>query len=190
MFSSAYSIILASGSPRRRELLQQVIPSFTVKTKDTPEDFPEDMPCQEVPEMLAKRKASAFEPELLENELVIAADTVVILKNKILGKPKDRHEAMDMLQQLSGNTHEVVTGVCLLSKNKKISFRETTLVNFLSLSRQDIEYYVDQFKPFDKAGSYGIQEYIGYIGISSIQGSYFNVVGLPVHAVMQALRNF
>ncbi|HSZ25936.1 MAG TPA: Maf family nucleotide pyrophosphatase [Cytophagaceae bacterium] len=185
-----YQIILASQSPRRRQILKDAGISFESKVKDTNEDFPSSLPKQEVPVYLANKKATAFIKELKENELLITADTVVIIKNEILNKPRDKGEAMQMLQKISGTMHEVVTGVCLTSLHKQISFSDLTKVYFLPLSSKDIEYYIDNYKPFDKAGSYGIQEYIGHIGIEKIEGSYFNVMGLPIHKVIQHLRAF
>jgi septum formation protein len=185
-----YNIILASQSPRRRQILKDAGIDFESRSKDTNEDFSPTLPRQEVPVYLAKKKANAFLPELKDKDLLITADTVVIINNEILNKPGNREEAIKMLQKISGKVHEVVTGVCLASSSKQIAFSETTKVYFLPLSQKDIEFYVDNYKPFDKAGSYGIQEYIGYIGIEKIEGSYFNVVGLPIHRVIAEIRNF
>jgi septum formation protein len=185
-----YHIILASQSPRRRQILQDAGVSFESKSKDTNEDFSSTLPKHEVPVFLAKKKAQAFLPELKENELLITADTVVIIGDEILNKPGNKDEAIQMLTKISGRMHEVVTGVCITTLNKQISFSDLTRVFFLPLSQTDIEYYVDKHKPFDKAGSYGIQEYIGYIGIEKIEGSYFNVMGLPIHKVIAELRKF
>lgn len=185
-----YSIILASQSPRRRQILKDAGVNFESRTKDTEEGFSPTMSKRDVPVFLAKKKAQAFMEELKENELLITADTVVIIENQILNKPANREEAIKMLQLLSGKKHEVVTGVCLTTDQKQVSFDDITNVHFLPLSLSDIEYYVDEFKPFDKAGSYGIQEYIGYIGIEKIEGSFFNVMGLPIHKVISELRRF
>jgi septum formation protein len=185
-----YHIILASQSPRRRQILKDAGVSFESRSKDTNEDFPPILPKQEVPVYLARKKAQAFLPELKDNELLITADTVVIIGNEILNKPGSREEAIQMLSKISGRMHEVVTGVCITTLNKQISFSDLTRVFFLPLADKDIEYYVDTHKPFDKAGSYGIQEYIGYIGIEKIEGSYFNVMGLPIHKVIAELRKF
>ncbi len=185
-----HQIILASQSPRRRQILKDAGVHFESRAKDTNEDFPSTLPKKEVPVFLAQKKAQAFLPELNPNELLITADTVVIIEGEILNKPADRAEAIQMLQKISGKMHEVVTGVCLTSPAKQVSFSDLTNVYFLPLSQADIEYYVDTHKPFDKAGSYGIQEYIGYIGIEKIEGSYFNVMGLPIHRVIQELRKF
>ena len=185
-----YNIILASQSPRRRQILKDAGVTFESRAKDTNEDFPSSLPKKEVPEFLANKKAQAFLPELKDNELLITADTVVIIDGEILNKPANREEAISMLQKLSGKMHEVVTGVSLTSISKQILFSDLTKVYFLPLDLSDIEYYVDTHKPFDKAGSYGIQEFIGYIGIEKIEGSYFNVMGLPIHKVIQELRKF
>lgn len=185
-----HKIILASQSPRRRQILQEAGVNFESRSKDTSEDFSPTLPRAEVPVYLSKKKADAFFPDLKENELLITADTVVIIDNEILNKPADRNEAIKMLQKISGRMHEVVTGVSLTTLGKQISFSDLTKVYFLPLAQADIEYYVDQHKPFDKAGSYGIQEYIGYIGIEKIEGSFFNVMGLPIHRVVQELRKF
>ncbi len=183
-----YKIILASQSPRRRQILQDAGVTFESRAKDTNEDFPVTIPKKEVPEYLALKKAHAFLPELNENELLITADTVVLIEGEILNKPANRTEAIEMLLKLSGKIHEVITGVSITTKNKQITFSDLTKVHFLPLALSDIEYYVDTHKPFDKAGAYGIQEYIGYIGIEKIEGSYFNVMGLPIHKVIQELR--
>lgn len=185
-----YQIILASQSPRRRQILKDAGISFESRSKDTNEDFPSTLPKEEVPVFLAKKKAQAFLPELAQNDLLITADTVVIIEGEILNKPADREDAVRMLQKISGKMHEVVTGVCLTTQEKQVCISDLTKVYFLPLSQADIEYYVDNHKPFDKAGSYGIQEYIGYIGIEKIEGSYFNVMGLPIHRVIQELREF
>ncbi len=185
-----YQIVLASQSPRRRQILKEAGVSFESRSKDTNEDFPSTLPKQEVPVYLAQKKAQAFFPELTDQELLITADTVVIIEGEILNKPADRNEAIQMLQKISGKMHEVVTGVCLTTKKHQVCISDLTKVYFLPLALADIEYYVDTHKPFDKAGSYGIQEYIGYIGIEKIEGSYFNVMGLPVHKVIQELRSF
>lgn len=185
-----YQIILASQSPRRRQILKDAGIEFESRAKDTNEEFSPTLPKKEVPVYLAKKKAEAFLSELNHNELLITADTVVVIGNEILNKPGNRHEAINMLQKISGQMHEVVTGVCLTTHKKQVCFDDLTRVYFLPLSPSDIEYYVDHYKPFDKAGSYGIQEYIGYIGIEKIEGSYFNVMGLPVHKVIAELRKF
>jgi septum formation protein len=185
-----HKIILASQSPRRRQILKDAGIDFESRAKDTNEDFPPTLPKKDIPVFLAQKKAAAFLPELNNEELLITADTIVIIGEEILNKPADRKEAIQMLQKISGKMHEVVTGVCLTTKDKQVCFADLTKVFFLPLSLSDIEYYVDNHKPYDKAGSYGIQEYIGYVGIEKIEGSYFNVVGLPIHRVVQELRKF
>jgi len=183
-------IILASQSPRRKQILQEAGIEFEIRTKDTPENFPDNIPKHDVPVYLAKKKAQAFLSELNKDEIIITADTVVIIDNEVLNKPANKEEAIQMLQKISGRMHEVVTGVCISSLDKQESFSDLTKVYFLPMSLTDIEFYVDNFKPFDKAGSYGIQEYIGYIGIEKIDGSYFNVMGLPVHKIIPILRKY
>lgn len=187
--SEKYNIILASKSPRRQQLLHDLGIEFTVQTIDVDEVFPNDMPWSEVAEYLAKLKASAFTSQLSDRDLLITSDTVVCIEGEILGKPKDRDDAIAMLNKLSATQHEVITGVCLTTKMVEHAFSSRTNVYFKKLSSEEIEHYVDTFKPFDKAGSYGIQEWIGYIGIEKIEGSYFNVMGLPVHELYQLLQN-
>ncbi len=180
-------IILGSGSPRRKELLANLGFTFEVRTKDTDESYPSKMTCEEVPTFLAKQKANALLPELSNDELLICADTVVILDNQILGKPANKEEAIAMLNSLSGNKHDVITGVFIGNSKKQLVFSEKTAVTFNKLSQTDINHYVDNYQPFDKAGSYGIQEWIGAIGITKIIGSYANVMGLPTHKVYELL---
>lgn len=179
-------LIVASSSPRRQYLMKEAGFNFTVEKPDVDESFPGDLPVDQVAKYLAEKKAEYFRLTM-KDEVVLTADTVVILGNEILNKPADRNEAIEMLTQLSGNTHSVMTGVCILSKEKEISFDDTTQVTFVSLTRQEIEFYVDQYKPYDKAGSYGAQDWIGMVAIKKIVGSYFNVMGLPVHKVYQHL---
>ena len=143
-----------------------------------------------VPEFLSKGKSKGFHRELLKNEILITADTMVLCNNQIFGKPKDKEDAMQMLNQLQNNTHQVLTGVCIRSCDKIRSFTSTTSVTFGEISKEEIEYYIDKYKPFDKAGAYGVQEWIGYIGIKNIDGSYYNVMGLPVHKLYNELLNF
>jgi septum formation protein len=182
-------IILGSGSPRRKELLANLGFTFEVRTKDTDESYPSKMTCEEVSTFLAKQKANALLPELSSNELLICADTVVILDNQILGKPANKEEAIAMLNSLSGNKHDVITGVFIGNSKKQLVFSEKTAVTFNKLSQTDIIHYVDNYQPFDKAGSYGIQEWIGAIGITKIIGSYTNVMGLPTHKVYKLLTS-
>jgi septum formation protein len=180
-------IILGSGSPRRKELLAALGYNFEVRTKDTDESYPTAMSCEEVPVYLAKQKAAALLPELQEDELLICADTVVILDNQILGKPANKDEASEMLNFLSGKTHKVITGVFIGDSKQEVIFSDTTEVTFNSLSENQINYYIENYQPFDKAGSYGIQEWIGFIGVASITGTYANVMGLPTHEIFAVL---
>jgi septum formation protein len=182
-------IILASKSPRRQELLRTAGIDFVVKEVDFEEKFAAHILPEQVALYLAEKKATHF-PILKSDEILIVADTVVIINNTILGKPADAVEAAQMLSSLSGKTHQVVTGVVIKDKDRMVSFSETTLVNFKILTDQEIDYYVEKFKPYDKAGAYGIQEWIGMIGITWIEGSYFNVMGLPIHRVYAALLKF
>lgn len=160
--------------------------SFTVEKPDVDEDFPASMPVTQVAKYLAEKKAEVFRLQL-KDEIVVTADTVVILDNSILNKPADREEAIQMLTRLSGKTHLVMTGVCILSKERELAFDDTTEVTFKKLSDQEISFYVDTYKPYDKAGAYGAQDFIGMIAIEKISGSYFNVMGLPIHKVYQHL---
>lgn len=185
-----YNIILASKSPRRQELLQHIVPHFEVRTKEIEEIYPSTLAAKDVAAYLAELKANAFENDLKENELLITSDTTVCLENKLYGKPKDDKDAFQILKELSGKKHQVITGVCLLSNNKKEIFSETTHVYFKELSNEEIQFYIENYKPFDKAGAYAIQEWIGMIGIEKIEGDYFNVVGLPLFSLNKRLRVF
>ncbi len=185
-----YDLILASKSPRRQQLLSDLGLKFKVQSMDIPEDFPEGLGMTEVPIYLAELKADAFRPLLKENQLVITADTIVWLDGKVLNKPADYAEGFQMLSDLSGKKHQVITGVCLLSTEKKVSFHSTTDVWFKKLSKEEIHFYLENYRPYDKAGAYGIQEWIGYIGINRIEGSFFNVMGLPVQSVYEHLKVF
>ncbi|HYF69378.1 MAG TPA: Maf family protein [Ohtaekwangia sp.] len=182
-------LILASSSPRRQFLMKEAGFSFTIEKPDVEEDFPSTMPVEQVARYLASKKAEYFRPKIRE-EIVLTADTVVILDNIILNKPIDRNEAIAMLSALSGRTHVVMTGVCIVSKEREEGFDDTTSVTFKTLSRAEIEFYVDQYKPYDKAGAYGAQDWIGMVAIEKIVGSYFNVMGLPIHKVHQHLMNW
>lgn len=185
-----YSVVLASKSPRRQELLRGMGVRFECITKETPERFPE-MPLKKVAGYLSRQKSLAFtDVELPENYLLITADTVVIAENEILGKPVDRADAFRMLRLLSGKSHVVVTGVTLRSKERTKTFSASSSVTFAALDPEEMAYYVDQYKPFDKAGAYGIQEWIGYVGISGLRGSFYNVMGLPTQRLYNALKNF
>lgn len=183
-------IILASKSPRRMELLKGLGLEFTSKTKDVEEDFPEDLDVFRVPQFLAEKKASAFQADLEEKDLLITADTVVIVKGEILNKPADRKEALSMLHKLSGNIHQVVTGVCMKDIHKTVLLDDITEVHFTKLEEQELQDYIDRFHPFDKAGSYGVQEWIGYVGVYKIIGSFYNVMGLPVHRIYEELKKW
>ncbi len=177
-------IILSSNSPRRKELLAGLGVDFEVRVlKDVDERYPDDIPLHEVPLYIAAEKASAY--TVAKDELVLTADTVVIVDDEILGKPQNRAEAYKMLRKLSGKTHQVVTGVCLTAINDRRSFTVTTDVEFKVLSDDEIYYYIDKYRPFDKAGAYGIQEWIGYVGVRSLKGSYYNVMGLPVQRIYE-----
>ncbi|MDP2339250.1 MAG: Maf family nucleotide pyrophosphatase [Bacteroidota bacterium] len=185
-----YEIILASKSPRRQQILSDLGLKFRVQAMEIPEVFPEGMGMTEIPVYLAELKSSAFLPYLKNNQLVITADTIVWLKDKVLNKPVDFADGFQMLKELSGEKHQVLTGVCLLSTEKKISFFASTDVWFKQLSDEEINYYLEHYRPYDKAGAYGIQEWIGYIGIERIEGSFFNVMGLPVQNLYEHLKAF
>jgi len=187
-----YNILLASNSPRRQELLKQMNIKYTVVTKPgVDESYPESLPAKDVPEYLAKKKAEAYSDHLADgNSLLITADTVVILDKQILGKPHDAIEAREMLRKLQGNSHRVITGVAITSRDKQVSFSVKTRVIMRELSHEIIDFYVENYKPFDKAGAYGIQEWIGLVGIDHLEGSYQNVVGLPTQRLFSELSNF
>ena len=186
-----YIFTLASASPRRRELLKGLDIEFSVEPgKDEIEAFSADLPHTEIPAFLARHKSETFHRELAPREVLITADTLVFLDEKILGKPHDRAEAIAMLQALSGRTHTVTTGVALRMTDRMHSFADTTEVDFKVLSDSEIAYYVDTYRPFDKAGAYGVQEWIGFTGITAIRGSYFNVMGLPVQRLYTELCDF
>jgi septum formation protein len=188
------AFILASQSPRRKQLLEWAELPFTVMVSDTDESYPSSLPIGEVPAYIAKHKALAVETNLgLEQSsnvapCIIAADTVVVLDQTIMGKPIDRADAIASLTKLSGNTHEVITGVCLLYAGQEICFSETTKVSFHTLTQEQIEFYVDTYKPYDKAGGYAIQEWIGVVGINRIEGDFYNVMGLPVSKLVQKIK--
>ena len=186
-----YSVILASKSPRRQELLKGIGIKFSVLTKDVDESYSQDMPPYDVAPYLSVKKAKAFEEkELPDNYMVITADTVVVVDDVILGKPENAEKARKMLKMLSGKRHSVVTGVTIMTKEKIKTFSVASKVFFDVLSDDEIEFYVNNYKPYDKAGSYGVQEWIGYIGVSGVEGSYFNVMGLPTHKLYQMLKQF
>ena len=185
-----YKLILASKSPRRQQLLKELGFYFEVYTKDVDESFSESLKAQEIPLYLCKKKADAFDKELTDNTLVITADTIVWIGDKVLNKPENFDDAVRMLKLLSGKMHEVYTGVCLRSKQKIKTFYAVTKVYFKKLTQEEIEYYVTNYSPYDKAGSYGAQDWIGYIAIEKIEGSYFNVMGLPVKELYEELLKF
>jgi septum formation protein len=185
-----YRLILASRSPRRQQLLRELGLKFDVVIREFEEIYPEGLRGEEIARFVAYEKASSFKNEISENEIVIAADTIVWCNNKVLGKPQDHEDAIRILKEISGKTHEVITGVSLLSQKKELTFSESTKVTFEALTEDEISYYIDEFKPYDKAGAYGVQEWIGITACSRIEGSYFNVVGLPVQRLYKELQNF
>ena len=184
------NIILASGSPRRQQFFKEMDLNYTIRLKEIEEIYPENLKAEEITNFLAELKANAFENELKENDVLVTSDTIVWLNGKALGKPKDYDDAFKMLQQLANQTHEVITSVCLKSIDKTDVFHNVTKVTFANLSDEAITYYLNNYQPFDKAGSYGIQDWIGLIGISKIEGSYTNVVGLPTEMLFQKLMNY
>lgn len=184
-----YKIILCSNSPRRRELLSGLGVNFEVRVIDgIDESYNNNNSCEEIAEEISVKKADAYLKTIGDNELIIAADTIVYNNGEVLGKPHTREEAIDMLSAISGKTHKVVTGVCIASKNKKKIFSVSTNVKFSSLEMEEILFYIDNYSPYDKAGAYGIQEWIGYIGVEGIEGSYFNVMGLPIQRLYSELK--
>jgi septum formation protein len=185
-----YRIILASRSPRRQQLLRDLGLEFDVVIKEYSETYPENLNGEEIARYVARQKAISFRNEISDNEIVIAADTIVWCNNMVLGKPLNYEDAIRILKEISGNTHEVITGVSLFSLSGEVTFSESTKVTFEPLSDEEIVYYVDEFKPYDKAGAYGIKEWIGIIACSHIDGSYFNVVGLPVQRLYAELQKF
>jgi len=189
MFVFNRPLILASSSPRRQYLMSEAGFKFRVEKPDVDESFPSDLPLDQVARYLAEKKAEYFRPTM-RDEIIVTADTVVILDEKIINKPADRSEAVCMLSALSGKTHLVMTGVCISSKEKEQAFDDTTEVTFQPITPAEIDYYVDTFKPYDKAGAYGAQDWIGMIAIQKITGSYFNVMGLPIHKVYEHLKNW
>jgi septum formation protein len=183
-------IILASKSPRRQELLKGLGLNFEVRTKDIEETYSADLRAEDVPVFLSEKKANEFLHELKSGEIIITSDTIVIHQGKILEKPKSKEEAHEMLRRLADSEHVVVTGVCIQSLEKKVVFSDLTLVEFSALTDEEIDFYIENYKPFDKAGSYGAQDWIGFVAIKKLTGSYFNVMGLPVHRVYAELKNF
>jgi len=190
MLNKDKKLILASKSPRRSQLLKEAGIDFEIRTREVEETYPADLPVDQVATFLAEKKARALEDTLQADEVILAADCVVVFENTIYGKPKDREEAITVLQQLSGNTHRVISGVCLLSQDKIRTFSGTSIVHFHPLTLEEIEYYVDKFQPYDKAGAYAIQEWIGWCKIAGIEGTYSNIMGLPVNLVYREWRDF
>ena len=182
-------IVLASQSPRRKQLLEWAEIEFDIIVPQTDESFPPGMTINELPVHIAREKARSIQSELSHERIILAADTIVVLENKVIGKPTNRTNAIEILLQLSGKMHQVITGVVILKGQKEIAFADTTDVTFHQLTRKQIEFYVDKYKPYDKAGAYAIQEWIGVIGIKSISGDFYNVMGLPVSRVVKELLN-
>lgn len=186
-----YEIVLASNSPRRKELLQRLGIQFKVRTLlGIDESYPEHLKGDEIVKYISKKKAEAYRSTMLDNELIITADTIVMLGDEVLGKPHSEEEAIDVLRKLSGHTHQVMTGIMVQTVNRMEGMAVTTDVTFMNLLEEDIEYYVKSFLPYDKAGGYGIQEWIGMIAVENIRGSYWNVMGLPVHQLYKMLLTF
>lgn len=183
-------IILASGSPRRQQYCKELGLDFSIQLKEVEEIYPDNLTHHQITDFLAELKANAFENELAENEILITSDTIVWHENKALGKPKDYDDAFAMIASMAGKTHEVITSVCIKTSLKSEVFHSITKVTFVNLSKEEIDYYITNYKPFDKAGAYGIQEWIGLIGISKIEGSYPNVVGLPVDKLYAKLKEY
>lgn len=186
-----YKIVLASNSPRRKELLGGLGLPFEVKTKQgIDESYPEGLNGEQIALHISKKKAEAYKSDMADDELIITADTIVYVDGEVLGKPKDKDDARRMFKLMSGREHQVITGVCVVTKEKTVQFASVTDVTFTQLDDEEIDYYINNYKPYDKAGAYGIQEWIGYVGITGIRGSYFNVVGLPVQRLYTALKQF
>lgn len=186
-----WKIILASNSPRRKELLAGIDVNFEVRVlKNIDESYPSELPTKEIAEYISKKKAAAYLETMADDELVITADTIVVLGDEVMGKPHDDADAHRMLRELSGRTHQVITGVTLTTHERQHSFSVETNVTFKELTDEEIDYYVHTYQPMDKAGAYGIQEWIGHIGVTALKGSYFNVMGLPVQRIYEALKTF
>lgn len=186
-----YSVILASGSPRRKELLSSIGIDYKVRVvNDIDESYPENMKAEDIPQFISRKKAAAYRQDMSNDELIITADTVVAVDNKILGKPKDKTEAVKMLNLLSGRKHQVITGVTVMTSEREETFATVSNVSISKLSDEEIDYYIEKYKPYDKAGAYGIQEWIGMIGVTEIEGSFFNVMGLPVQRLYTLLKTF
>ena len=185
-----YTLILGTRSERRQEIMRNAGFTFEVAPIDCEETFPPELDLHNIPKFLAEKKSKSYKAPLKENEMLITADTIVLLNNHVLGKPVTAQEAKTTLTLLSGKSHEVITGVCIRTKRKTVSFQEKTTVSFVDLSEDEINFYIEKQNPIDKAGAYGIQEWIGLIGVESIMGSYYNVVGLPIHRLYSELKNF
>lgn len=188
---SSKRIILASGSPRRKEILEGMDIAFEVDTDNGfKEEYTPGTPHEEIPVLMARGKSYGFHRPLEENEILITADTMVLCKDQVMGKPHDRQDAIRMLKLISGRLHRVITGVTIRDRSRETTFSDTSYVHFKELSDSKIEYYIDTYRPYDKAGAYAIQEWIGYIGITKIDGSYYNIMGLPAHRVYEELLKF
>lgn len=191
MVARDYHIILASNSPRRKELLAGIDVKFDVRViRDIDESYPASLPTKDIAEYISRKKATVYRQQMASDELIITADTIVVLDSEVMGKPHDEADASRMLHELSGRTHQVITGVTLTTIDRQRSFSVETDVTFKSLTDEEINYYIQHYKPYDKAGAYGIQEWIGHIGVTALKGSYFNVMGLPVQRIYEALRQF
>ncbi len=186
-----YRVILASNSPRRKELLGGLGIDFEVRTlSGIDESYPSSLKGEDIPIFISGKKAEAYKYTMADDEMIITADTIVYDNGKVLGKPKDRDEAIRMLRELSGHAHEVITGVSIVTKERTVQFASTSQVYFAELTEEEIAYYVDTFQPYDKAGAYGIQEWIGYVAVTRIEGSYFNVMGLPIQRLYTELKKY
>lgn len=185
-----YKIVLCSNSPRRKELLKGLGLNFQTRIIDgIDESYDKSLPGEDIAKMISEKKAESYKATMSSDELIITADTIVYVDGEVLGKPQNKIDAARMLKMISGKCHDVITGVCLLTSNKRISFSIKTKVSFAQITDDEISFYIENYKPYDKAGAYGIQEWIGYIGVDSIQGSYFNVMGLPVQRLYSELKN-
>tara|TARA_B110000037_G_scaffold142260_1_gene160952 strand:- start:18788 stop:19366 length:579 start_codon:yes stop_codon:yes gene_type:complete len=184
-----YNIILASGSPRRQQLLKDLNLDFSIQLKEIEENFPSNLKGSEITDYLAKLKSTPFQ-KLKKNDILITSDTIVWLHNKAIGKPKSKIEAIEIFNKLSGNMHQVITSVCIKTTQNIKIFNDTTNVFFKTLTDEEINYYIDNFSPYDKAGGYGVQDWIGYIGVEKIEGSFYNVMGFPIHKFYQEMLKF
>ncbi len=187
---ASYKVILASTSPRRQQLLTELALDFTIEKREVEERYPKYLHGSEITDYLAELKAAVFEGDLNEGELLITADTIVRFQGQVLGKPKDQQEATSMLKALSGQVHEVITSVSLTTLQKQVTFHDTTRVSFKELTEAEIDFYIEQYQPYDKAGAYGIQEWLGYVAVEKLEGSYFNVMGFPVHKFYKEILKF